>query len=129
MAQILLDFAAASAEPQIGFDLGWDHARHGLPPPPEQCRHGNALLRGWRAGQACFGARSRGASHRVRLWLALRVHAWLRGRAFELADVTPHYLGQIEVLSCPITRAPLRPPQQSVDRCATRPAMPPATWR
>lgn len=116
MAQILFDFAAASAEPQIGFDIGWDHARHGLPPPPDQCRHGNALLRGWRAGHACFGARSRGASHRVRLWLALRVHAWLRGRAFELADVTPHYLGQIEALSCPITRVPLLPAQQSVDR-------------
>ena len=24
------------ADPQVGFDIGWDHARHGLPPPPEQ---------------------------------------------------------------------------------------------
>lgn len=116
MAQILLDFAAPTQQPQTGFDIGWDHARHGLPPPPEHCRHGNALLRGWRAGHACFGTRTRGASHRVRRWLALRVHAWQRGRAFELADLTPHYLGQIEVLSCPITRAALVPAQQSVDR-------------
>jgi len=120
MAQILLDFAAPPAEPQLGFDIGWDHARHGLPPPPEQCRPGNALLRGWRAGHACFGARTRGASQRVRLWLALRVHAWLRGRAFELADVTPHYLGQIEVLHCPLTRMPLLPAQVSVDRVCDR---------
>lgn len=116
MAQILLDFAAARTEPQIGFDLGWDHARHGLPPPAAHCQYGNALLRGWRAGHACFGARTRTAPRRVRLWLALRLHAWLRGRAFELADVTPHYLGQIEVLHCPITRVPLLPTEQSVDR-------------
>lgn len=120
MVQILLDFAAPPAAPQLGFDLGWDHARHGLPPPPGLCRQGSALLRGWRAGHACFGTRTRRASPRVRLWLALRVHAWLRGRAFELADVTPHYLGQLEVLHCPVTRAPLAPAQASVDRVCDR---------
>ena len=105
MAQTLLAFDDTHpADPQVGFDLGWDHARHGLLPPPEQWLDGNPLHQGWRAGKACFGARTLGASRRVRLWLALRLHAWLRGRAFELAEVTPHYLGQIEVALCPITR-------------------------
>ena len=104
------------ADPQVGFDLGWDHARHGLLPPPEQWLDGNPLYQGWRAGKACFGERTLHASRRVRLWLALRVHAWLRHRAFELAEVTPHYLGQIEVAQCPITRLALAQADVSVDR-------------
>ena len=116
MAQTLRDPAAPPADPQVGFDIGWDHARHGLPPPAGHWLQGNPLHRGWRAGQACFGERTRGASRRVRWWLQLRVHAWLRGRAFELGDVTPHYLGQIEVSHCPITRRPLVQAETSVDR-------------
>ena len=104
MAQTLLAFDAHPADPQVGFELGWDHAHHGLVPPPEQWLDGNPLHQGWRAGRACFGGRTLGASRRVRLWLRLRLHAWLRGRAFELGEVTPHYLGQIEVPVCPITR-------------------------
>jgi len=104
------------ADPQVGFDLGWDHARHGLLPPPEQWLDGNPLHQGWRAGNACFGARTLGASRRVRLWLALRLHAWLRNRAFELTEVTPNYLGQIEVAICPITRRALVQAETSVDR-------------
>jgi hypothetical protein len=104
------------ADPQVGFDIGWDHARHGLLPPPEQWLDSNPLHQGWRAGKACFGERTLGASRRVRLWLALRLHAWLRHRAFELAEVTPHYLGQIEVLQCPVTRRPLVQADSSVDR-------------
>jgi hypothetical protein len=104
------------ADPQVGFDIGWDHARHGLPPPPEQWLEGNPLHQGWRAGRACFGERILGASPRVRLWLALRLHAWLRNRAFELAELTPHYLGQIGALQCPITRQTLGQADSSVDR-------------
>ena len=116
MAQTLLAFESHLTDPRLGFDIGWDHARHGLLPPPEQWLDGNPLHQGWRAGKACFGDRTLGASRRVRLWLALRLHAWQRGRAFELADVTPHYLGQIEVSLCPITRRPLVQADTSVDR-------------
>jgi len=116
MAQTLLAFDTHPGDPQVGFDLGWDHARHGLVLPPEQGLDGKPLHQGWRAGKACFGARTLGASRRVRLWLALRLHAWQRGRAFELAEVTPHYLGQIEVLTCPITRRALVQAEMSVDR-------------
>ena len=120
MAQTLLAFDAHPADPQLGFDIGWDHARHGLPPPPEQPLDGNPLVQGWHAGRACFGARTLGASRRVRLWLALRLHAWQRGRAFELAELTPHYLGQLEVSHCPITRQPLAQAGMSVDRVCDR---------
>jgi hypothetical protein len=71
---------------------------------------------GWCAGKSCFGKRTLAASRRVRLWLALRLHAWRTGRVFELAQLTPHYLGQIEVLHCPITRQWLAPGEASVDR-------------
>jgi hypothetical protein len=108
------------ADPQVGFDIGWDHARHGLPPPPGQWLDGNPLHQGWRAGKARFGERTLGAPRRVRLWLALRLHAWLRHRAFELAEVTPHYLGQIEALICPITRQPLVQADSAVDRVNDR---------
>jgi len=120
MAQTLLAFDTHPADPQLGFDIGWDHARHGLVPPPEQWLDGNPLHQGWRAGKACFGERTLGASRRVRLWLSLRLHAWQRGRAFELAEVTPHYLGQIEVLLCPITRRALTQAEISVDRVCDR---------
>ena len=43
----------------------------------------------------------------MRRWLQLRLHAWLRGRSVELFQVTPHYLHQLEVSHCPITRVPL----------------------
>ena len=91
MAQTLAARENPTADPQVGFDIGWDHARHGLLPPPEQWLDGNPLHQGWRAGKACFGERTLGASRPVRLWLALRLHAWLRHRAFELAEVTPHW--------------------------------------
>ena len=116
MAQTLLAFESHPADPQVGFDIGWDHARHGLVPPPEQWLDGNPLHQGWRAGRACFGERTLHASRRVRLWLSLRLHAWQRGRAFELAEVTPHYLGQIEVALCPIIRRTLVQAEMSVDR-------------
>jgi hypothetical protein len=105
-----------AADPQLGFDIGWDHARHGLLPPSEPWREGSPLQQGWRAGKACFGERTLAAPRRVRLWLALRLHAWQRQRAFELAEVTPHYLGQIEALICPITRRPLGQADGSIDR-------------
>jgi hypothetical protein len=116
MAQTLIAFDSHPADPQTGFELGWDHAHHGVVPPPAQLHDGNPLRQGWQAGKACFGPRTLGASRLVRQWLQLRLHAWQRGRAFELTQVTPHYLGQIDVLQCPITRLPVQPGEASVDR-------------
>jgi hypothetical protein len=116
MAQTPLAFDPTPADLQTGFDIGWDHARHGLLPPAGPWQDGHPVHQGWCAGRSCFGDRTLAASRRVRLWLALRLHAWRSGRVFELAQVTPHYLGQLEVLHCPVTRQPLGPGEASVDR-------------
>ncbi len=106
---------------QVGFELGWDHAHHRLTPPAPHDQMPSALLNGLRAGQAVFGDRTLRAPRPVRKWLQLRLHAWLRGRSVELMQVTPHYLAQIDVAHCPITRAPLthgtmQPTDASIDR-------------
>ncbi len=116
MAQTLLAFDSHPSDPHAGFDIGWDHAHHGLVPPPELLHEGHPVCQGWQAGKACFGGRTLAASRLVRQWLQLRLHAWHRGRAFELGQITPHYLGQIDVPLCPITRKPLRGGEGSIDR-------------
>jgi hypothetical protein len=100
---------AAEADPcdAAGFELGWDHAHHGLVPPPGLLLDGTPVGQGWRAGKAVFGRRTLAATRTVRQWLALRTEAWRRGIAFETTQVTAHYLGQIETLHCPVTRRPL----------------------
>jgi hypothetical protein len=91
----------------IGFELGWDYAHHHVTPPAPYGQEPSSLRHGWLAGQATFGLRTLEPTRHVRKWLQLRLHAWLRGRSVELVQVTPHYLQQIDVSHCPITRAPL----------------------
>lgn len=104
--QATLEFGIQLATPgdQVAFDIGWDHAHHALVPPAELLLEGSPVAQGWRAGRAVFGRRTRAASRLLRLWLALRLRAWREGRAFETTQVTPHFLGQIEVGTCPVTR-------------------------
>ena len=102
-----------------GFELGWDHARHGLTPPAEQLETGNPVRQGWEAGRSRFAQRPRAASDNTRLWLQLRMQAWRQGRHFELLSVTPNYLGQLATSHCPVTRQPLG---RSPDRQAPQPA-------
>lgn len=121
MAQTPLAFDHHPADAQSGFELGWDHAHHGTVPPPAQLHEGNPLRQGWQAGKACFGRRTLPATRHTRKWLQLRLNAWLRARSFELLQVTPNYLAQIDVAQCPITRQPLEhgsgtPADASVDR-------------
>lgn len=99
---------APSLHEQLGFELGWDHARYGSVPPVDQLFQQSPLRQGWQAGRASFGRRTLRASPHVRQWLALRCHAWLRGRSFETLLVTPNYLQQLEASHCPITRQPLQ---------------------
>ena len=108
-----------------GFEIGWDYAHHRLTPPVEHLQQGNPLRHGWEAGRAVFGARTLRATPHVRKWLQLRLHAWLRGRAFETVLVTPAFLRRIDVSHCPITREPLThatgtPSDASVDRVNNR---------
>ncbi|HNB44521.1 MAG TPA: hypothetical protein PLL72_10010 [Burkholderiaceae bacterium] len=92
---------------RTGFELGWDHARHGLTPPAEQLSAASAIRQGYEAGRASFGGRTRLATPMVQLWLQLRQQAWLRGLAFETLSVTPNYLGQLQTSHCPVTRCAL----------------------
>jgi hypothetical protein len=115
MTQATLPFAddtpstvAPQAADRCGFGLGWDHARHGLLPPAQHLLPQNPLRQGWEAGHAAFGARTLAATPAVQAWLSLRLDAWQHGRHFEEVQVTPHYLAQLWVERCPISRRPLR---------------------
>ncbi|MEO8297227.1 MAG: hypothetical protein ABI574_05410 [Burkholderiales bacterium] len=107
MAEAILAFDQHPADTTSGFDLGWDHARHGLTPPAEHLVAGNPVRQGWQAGRAAFGRRTRAATPAVQQWLTLRLTAWLHGRHFEALTVTPHYLAQLQASHCPITREAL----------------------
>ncbi|MBK7616702.1 MAG: hypothetical protein IPJ08_20435 [Burkholderiales bacterium] len=91
----------------IAFELGWDHAHHGLVPPTEHLLPANPVRQGWEAGRASFGSRTLKPTRHVRKWLQLRLQAWKRGRVFEGVQVTPHYLAQIDTARCPVTRLAL----------------------
>jgi hypothetical protein len=110
MNQTLLafDIRHAEAGDVTGFEIGWDHAHHGLVPPAELLLDGTPIGQGWRAGKAVFGRRTLAATRAVRQWLQLRSSAWKRGVAFEGTQVTAHYLAQIEASHCPVTRQPMR---------------------
>lgn len=106
-ATLNLDTPAADACERAGFEMGWDHAHHGLVPPPGLLLPHTPICQGWMAGKAVFGGRTLGASRSVRLWLALRLLAWRQGVGFEGQQVTAHYLGQIHAERCPVLRQPL----------------------
>lgn len=89
------------------FQLGWDHAHHGVTPPLERLCINPRLRHGFKAGRAVFGRRTLPVTHLVHKWLQLRLDALARSRAFESVQLTPGYLGRIDVALCPITREPL----------------------
>ncbi len=92
---------------RTGFDIGWDHAHHGLVPPPGLLLDGTPVSQGWRAAKAVFGPRTLAASRWWRLALQLRTQAWRQGIAFETLQVTPQYLSQLHGERCPVLRQPL----------------------
>jgi hypothetical protein len=106
-AQLELDSPATSPADRTGFDIGWDHARHGLVPPAELLHPGTAVCQGWTAAKAVFGRRTLASSRHTRRWLQLRLLAWRSGIDFQADRVTPNYLSQIEVARCPVRRCPL----------------------
>jgi hypothetical protein len=107
MTTELFTTPALTMHEHIGFVLGWDYAHYRLVPPAPYAQEPSALRNGLLAGRAAFGVRTLPASRHVGKWLQLRLHAWLRGRSVELFSVTPHYLQQLDVDHCPITRVPL----------------------
>jgi hypothetical protein len=91
-------------ERDVGFELGWDFAHHGLTPPTEHLHPLSSVRQGWEAGRECFGQRTLKAERFARKWLQLRANAWARGRAFDTLQVTPAFLRRIDVALCPVTR-------------------------
>ena len=115
------DAPSLPAGKQVGFELGWDHARHGLTPAVEHLFSTSPLRQGWQAGQATFGRRTLKAGVHTQRWLQLRTHAWSRGRSFETTLLTPNYLQQLDIEHCPVSRLPLNDmpghaQQRSLDR-------------
>lgn len=100
-SSVVLPSASIQSDP--GFEIGWDFAHYRLVPPVEQLLPGNPVREGWEAGQAVFGVRTLRPTPHVRKWLQLRLGAWMRGKAFELVQVTPNFLKRIDVAVCPIT--------------------------
>lgn len=99
--------SAGTARPEgadgIGFEIGWDFARHRLVPPLAHLHAQNPVRQGWSAGRAVFGARTLRPGPWVRPWLQLRLAAWQHGQAFEEVQVTPHFLAQLATPQCPVT--------------------------
>jgi len=91
-----------------GFDIGWCHAQWGMVPPAEHCLPGHPVRQGWDAARRLMRGAAQPAHAAVRTWLALRLAAWHQGLAFEEVQVTPHYLAQLAVAQCPITRLALK---------------------
>lgn len=96
--------ATDDSEPDEAWQIGWEHARHGLVPPPAHLLPGHPVRQGWDAGRLCFRQRTRTANHAVHAWLSLRLSTWQQGRAFEPVQVTPHYLSQLMHGRCPVLR-------------------------
>jgi len=106
-AALALDPPAIEPVGRTAFDIGWDHAHHGLVPPAELLHPETPVCQGWMAGKAVFGRRTLSTSRHVRLWLQLRLLAWRHGVGFDTLQVTPNYLGQIDRTHCPVRRCSL----------------------
>lgn len=111
---------AAHALETIGFEIGRDHAHHGLVPPGSQLVDGHPVRAGWEIGRACFAARTLKATPAVRAWLTLRLQAWAAGIDFDACHITPHLIERLHPTHCPITRESLealgQPGSGQVDR-------------
>ena len=109
MNQALLELPVAQPHPadRGAFDIGWDHARHGLVPPAEMLHAETPVFQGWTAGKAVFGRRTRINNQNTRQWLTLRLRAWREGVLFDEQTLTPNYLGQIQSQHCPVLRTAL----------------------
>lgn len=125
-ATLALDTPASPVEDRTAFDIGWDHAAHGLVPPAGCLHPDNAVCQGWMAGKAVFGRRTLHTRRHTRRWLALRLQAWREGLPFETLQVTPHLLTQIDSARCPVLRQPLSGMPQQDDGHTVQPLAPKA---
>lgn len=92
----------------VGWQLGFDHARQGVPLPASHLHEGSPLFAGWQAALARRPLRHRDPAPGSRRWLQLRLQAWTEGVAYEEQLLTPHYLQQLERSHCPVSRERLQ---------------------
>lgn len=110
MNQAALNLSATDASftgpvDRVGFDIGWDHAHHGLVPPAELLHQGTPVMQGWLAGKAVFGRRTLSTGRATRQWLATRLLAWRRGIHFETQQLNANHFAQIHTERCPVQRS------------------------
>lgn len=105
----------AACADRTGFDIGWDHARHGLAPALHLLTAGSAVGQGWLAARAVLGHRRLTAGRHTRACLALRLRAWQEGGIFDQQRTNATFLAQIEVRRCPVLRTPLGGPAGQAD--------------
>ena len=132
MLQTAIRFETAPTQAEgadrTAFQIGWDHARHGLVPPAALMGAGAALGQGWHAAQVVFGRRTWPARPAVRQWLALRLAAWQAGEAFDPEELTPQHLAQIATARCPVRRVPLGGAAGTPDAAVLHRLNPDAAW-
>ncbi|MFM7507397.1 MAG: hypothetical protein ACKO3M_12760 [Rubrivivax sp.] len=119
---------ATSSADRTAFQIGWDHARHGLVPPAALLAADHAVGQGWRAAQAVFGRRTVPARPAVRQWLSLRLAAWQAGETFDAEALTPQHLSQIAATRCAVRRVPLNGVASSPDAAVVVRLNPQAAW-
>ncbi len=95
---------------QAGFEIGWDHAHHGLVPPVDTLTGECVVGLGWHAGRAVLGRRAPQQPRHVRTWLALRLEAWRAGSPSPTPLLTPASVRALETTHCPVLRLPLGGP-------------------
>ncbi len=104
-ATLALETTPTQANDRVGFQIGWDHARHALVPPADDPQ--SAVQQGWLAAKAVFGRRTLPARRSTRQWLQLRLAAWQQGLPFDDLQITPNHLSQIDASHCPVQRCAL----------------------
>lgn len=80
------------------FEIGWDYACHGIPPPPEV---DESFLQGHREALNKKGRAASDPDPFLRKWLSMRLSAAKRDRAVD-EGVTPDYLRTLYHPVCPV---------------------------
>ncbi len=107
-----ITLAGAQAADAVAWQIGFDHAKLGLALPTAHLHPRSPLFQGWQAAHRASKLRRRAEAHPAQAaCLRLRLQAWLEGVSFEEHQLTPHYISQLTVGHCPVTRLPLHDEQ------------------
>jgi len=105
----------ADREDPLAFAIGRDHARHRQAIATALLMQHPALTRGWQAGRSQTMRRAAPSNPAIRLWLKLRLQAWLTGAGFAADALSPERLAGLATTSCPVRRVALSGPESGDD--------------